>query len=80
MTELVDRRRRMVITFSAQQQVLVQIFYQEEKRQLIEFRRRTRREIAGAITLHKLLINNVKGTGGALDKSPSRYARFLVSY
>ena len=34
MTERVDRRRRMVITFSAQQQVLVQIIYQEEKRQI----------------------------------------------
>ena len=33
MTERVDRRRRMVKTFSAQQ-VLVQIFYQEEKRQI----------------------------------------------
>ena len=71
MTERGDGGRRMVITFSAQQQVhQCRYFARKRRDKLIEFRRRTRRrEMAGAITVHKLIINNVKATGGALVKS-----------
>ena len=43
MTERVDRRRRMVLTFQKRRlsNKCLQIIYQEEKRQLIEFRRRS---------------------------------------
>ena len=64
MTERVDRRRRMVITFSAQQQVhQCRYFARKRRDKLIEFRRRTRRrEMAGAITL-QTTYNNRQGDG-----------------